>query len=370
MAWQDKFLIHFGPGPFSGITLREWFRILRENRFSVDSPHWLRAAAITLGSLQNSAIAGLEKAIYGRKIESAEVHPPLFVLGIWRSGTTHLHNLLARDDRFAYPNLYQVSYPHTFLLTERINARLIEFFLPNTRPFDNVTMGIQEPQEDESALCCLTGRSFLLSMAFPRRSEHYDRFLTLRQVSQSELVTWKSALMWFLRRLSFKHRRPLVLKSPGHTCRIKLLLELFPDAKFVHIHRNPYTVFQSSRHAVLKVSPWMALQRPDHNDLDERTIRQYKEVYDVFFEERDLIPDGHFHEVCFEELEQDPLGQVRRIYEALDLPDFAHVESRLREYMDSIAGYKKNVFSELTTDLRERIASEWRQCFGEWGYPI
>ncbi|MCH7688908.1 MAG: sulfotransferase, partial [Planctomycetes bacterium] len=106
MAWQDKFLIHFGPGPFSGITLREWFLILRENRFSVDSPHWLRAAAITLGSLQNSAIAGLEKAIYGRKIESAEVHPPLFVLGLWRSGTTHLHNLLSRDDRFAFPSIY------------------------------------------------------------------------------------------------------------------------------------------------------------------------------------------------------------------------------------------------------------------------
>ena len=210
----------------------------------------------------------------------------------------------------------------------------------------------------------------MLELAFPRRSEHYDRFLTLRQVSESELVQWKSALMWFVQKLSFKYGRPLVLKSPGHTCRIKLLRELFPDAKFVHIHRNPHTVFQSSIHAVLKVSPWWALQRPDHSDLDDRTIRQCKEVYDVFFEERELIPEGHYHEVCFEELEKDPVGQVRDIYEALDLPDFAHVESRLREYVDSIAGYKKNVFPEIAADLRERIAKEWRRCFDEWGYPM
>src|SRR5207244_7988419 len=80
----------------------------------------------------------------------------------------------------------------------------------------------------------------------------------------------------------FLYGQPLVLKSSGHTCRIRLLLELFPDAKFVHIHRNPYAVFQSTRRTVLKVSPWSVLQRPDHSDLDDRTIRQYKEVYDVF----------------------------------------------------------------------------------------
>ena len=163
--------------------------------------------------------------------------------------------------------------------------------------------------------------------------------------------------------------RRLVLKSPPHTCRIRLLLELFPDAKFVHIHRNPYTVFQSSLHTIRRTLRLASLQRSDHVDWETRTLRVYREMYERFFEERALIPDGHFHEVCFEDIEKDPIGQVRNIYEALDLPDFAHVESRLQEYVDSTVGYKKNEFPELTADLRDRIASEWRRYFDEWRYP-
>ena len=47
------------------------------------------------------------------------------------------------------------------------------------RPQDNVRMGMDEPQEDEFALNCLTQMSFVLSWTFPRRAAHYDRFLTL-----------------------------------------------------------------------------------------------------------------------------------------------------------------------------------------------
>jgi hypothetical protein len=177
-------------------------------------------------------------------------------------------------------------------------------------------------------------------------------------------------LQWFVRKLSFKYRRPLVLKSPGHTCRIRLLLDLFPDARFVHIHRNPYAVFQSSLHTVRKVTPWSALQRPDYSNLEDRTIRQYKEVYDAFFEERGLIPKGRLHELSFEELETDPVGQLRKLYERLNLADFERVEPVLRQYLCSLSGYKKNAFPELSAELKERIAREWRRCFDEWNYPV
>jgi omega-hydroxy-beta-dihydromenaquinone-9 sulfotransferase len=141
---------------------------------------------------------------------------------------------------------------------------------------------------------------------------------------------------------SFKYGRPLVLKSPGHTCRISLLLELFAEAKFVPIHRNPYDVFRSTQHMVCTVTPWWALQRPNYGDLEERTLRQYREVYDAFFAERALIPKGHFHEIGFEALEADTIGQVRRLYQALDFPDFGHAEPALRRYLGSLARYKKN----------------------------
>jgi hypothetical protein len=370
MSWREALLTTIGPGAFSGITLGDWLRVLRANRFAVDLPYWGRAAAITLSSVANTLLRWQENLRFGRRARAANVAPPLFVLGIWRSGTTHLHNLLARDDRFAYPNFYQANHPHTFLSTERPLARVVDMLLPETRPLDSVKLGAWEPQEDEFALCCLTGRSFYLSLAFPRRAEHYDRYLTFRQAGASEVGEWKAALTWFVQKLSLKYGRPLVLKSPGHTCRVRMLLDLFPEAKFVHIHRDPFTVFQSSKHMMRKAWPWWTLQRPDEGGLDERIIRQYKEVFEVFFEERGLIPHRHFHELSFDELEKDPIGQIRELYQRLELPDFEHVELVLREYLHSLSGYRKNTFPELSPELRERIAAEWRRCFDEWGYPV
>ena len=143
-------------------------------------PYWGRAAAITLGSISNTLVAAWENWHYGQKVRKTRPAPPLFVLGIWRSGTTHLHNLLAQDRRFAYPNTYQTSFPHTFLITENISAKIMGAFLPRTRPMDNVAFGFAEPQEDEFALCCHTGRAVPMAWAFPRRAEHYARYLRQR----------------------------------------------------------------------------------------------------------------------------------------------------------------------------------------------
>jgi omega-hydroxy-beta-dihydromenaquinone-9 sulfotransferase len=146
MSRSETFLTRVGPGVLSGITLGRWLRVLHENRFSVDLPYWGRAATITAGSIQNSLHAWWENLIYGERARGAKIEPPLFILGIWRSGTTHLHNLFARDDRFAYANNYQVSFPRTFLTMEKSHAKFIGRFMPKYRPQDNVKIGVGEPQ--------------------------------------------------------------------------------------------------------------------------------------------------------------------------------------------------------------------------------
>jgi hypothetical protein len=115
--------------------------------------------------------------------------------------------------------------------------------------------------------------------------------------------------------------------------------------------------------------PYWSLQRADA-DLIDQTIRQYKTVYDAFFAQRGLIPANQFAEIRFEDLERDPLNQMRQAYAALNLPDFAHVEPALRQYLDSLAGYQKNVHGELSAALRERIGRECRRCFDEWRYAV
>ncbi len=119
-----------------------------------------------------------------------------------------------------------------------------------------------------------------------------------------------------------RYDRPLILKSPPHTARIRLLLELFPDARFVHIHRHPYVVFRSTRHLIRAVQPVFRLQEGPVPDGDDRILSVYTELYDAFFEERGLIPEGRFCEVAFDDLERDPVGVVGSIYESLGLPGF------------------------------------------------
>jgi hypothetical protein len=325
---------------------------------------------ITLGSFQNSLLAGWENLAFGRRVRAATIHPPLFILGIWRSGTTLLHNLLAQDDRFAFPNVYQTAYPKTFLSTEAINSRILGFFAPQRRPQDGIALGMRETSEEEFAICGLTGRSFVMGWVFPRRAEQSHRYLTFRGASNEEVTEFKAALTKFVRKLSFKYGRPLILKSPGHTGRIRLLLELFPDARFVHIHRNPYEIFQSTRHTYERVLPWVKLQCPDDTRIDDQILRNYRDVYSAFFEERSLIAPDRFHELSFAALEADPVSQVRAIYQGLGLPDFDYVEPQLQRYVRSLTGYRRNRLPELSAPERTRIATEWRRCFAEWGYPV
>lgn len=370
MAWRDTFLRYFGPGLLGGITAGDWVKRLRDNHFAVAPSCLNRVMAITLHSLQNSVYRRFEQWRYGPKLKDVVVQSPLFLLGHWHHGTTHLHNLMTVDERFAFANNYQALFPHSFLSTEASASRLMGFFMPKRRPMDNVEWNLQSPQEDEFALCIASGKSPCMGWVFPQRQEHYDRYLTFQGVSKEEVVCWQEALLLFMKKLTWKYGRPLVLKSPPHTCRIRLLLEMFPHAKFIHIQRNPYPVFPSSKWTFQVNYEMHRLQhsRPDH--MDEWVLRQYRTMYESFFEERKLIPPENLVEVRFEQLEEDPLGELRRLYADLGLPDFGLVEPAIQRYVDSIAGYKKNTFPELSPTLRNRIAHDWQHCFEEWGYPV
>lgn len=361
-----NFVKHCAPGGMNGCTFGDWLRILRANRCAIPPRYWPRAALTTGNCLITSGWAAIERMRFSRQLAETQVAPPLFVLGIWRSGTTHLHNLLSKDSRFAFPNTFQVFFPHIFLSTEHISSRFMQAFMPATRPMDNVRYGVAEPQEDEFALAA-SGLSMMLEwLAFPRAEGLYRKYLTFKDASTEDMDRWKSAWMTFLRKLTLKYDKPLVLKSPAHTGRIQTLLELFPEARFVCIHRHPYAVFQSSMHTWRAVAPWWAFQKTAIDD--EMVIGDYAEVFDAFFEQRDLIPADQYCEVAFDDLEQNPVDELRRIYAELDLPEFAAAEPAVREYVESLSGYRRNKFQELPEGIREQLRARWRQCFVQWEY--
>jgi hypothetical protein len=369
MNWRERLLGRFGPGMLSGVTTRDWARLLRGG-FSIDPSCLPRALSITLQSLKNSMMARVERRQFESRINHIVLQPPIFILGHWRAGTTHLHQLIAQDSRFACPNLYQVSFPHTFLSTEERDSPGIARFLPKHRPMDNMEWNLASPGEDEIALCGITLKSPYMATIFPRQADRFANYLTFRHAHPDEIAQWRAALLLFLNKLQWRYGRPLVLKSPPHTARVRLLLEMFPKAKFVHIHRDPYVVFQSNRNLVQKLINLQTLQRPPTDGLDDGIIACWQEMYDAFFEDRPLIPPGQFHEMAFKQLERDPIGEIRTMYEALDLPEFGVVEPVLQKYADSLTGYKKNKYPELPPALRKRIGTAWKRCFEEWGYAI
>ena len=74
-------------------------------------------------------------------------------------------------------------------------------------------------------------------------------------------------------------------------------------------------------------------------------------MYDAYFEQRGLIPEGRLCEVGYEDLERDPVGVVGSVYEALGLPGFEDLRPRLETYLGSIAGYRKNRHADLPEPL-------------------
>ena len=368
MSWREQLLLGVGAGYLSGVTLGDWWRLLRQNRFAVAPACLLRAASITAQSIPNSIYRLYEERRYARRLGRVNIHPPLFVLGFFRHGTTHLHNLLSIDPRFAWPNMYQANFPHTFLTTEAMSARIAGFLVPKVRPQDNVRLGMDVPYEDEIAMVSATGLSPYLSFVFPRQSSHYLRYFTFQDVPQDEVRRWQQALRCFLRKLTLKYDKPLVLKSPPHTARVRLLLEMFPDARFVHICRHPYDVFPSAVNTIMTALRWFRLQRADAADVAEEVIRNYRVIYQGYFAERALIPKGHLHELSFEDLEREPVAEMRRLYASLHLPPFALVEPDLARYLESLTAYRKNDYPRPPADVRARLRGEWQQCFAEWGY--
>ncbi|QQL45396.1 sulfotransferase family protein [Sulfuriroseicoccus oceanibius] len=354
----------------NGLTAKMWWRLLLENRFAVSPAYWHRAAMVSGLSVMNSLAARKERRLFGEAVEATEItQPPVFIIGHWRSGTTHLHNLMAQDDDgFAFPNTYQVVNPETFLVTEEVNTKRFARLLPEKRLMDNMELSFQSPQEDEFAPCLTTLLSPYLGICFPRNFEHYERYLTFDGVAEHEIAHWQESMRRFVKKLTLKYQRPILLKTPAHTARIRLLLETFPGARFVHIHRNPYDVFQSTLHYYDTAVWYSYLQKPDRSQVRDIIINRYRALYEAYDAQVGMIPEGRFLEVAYADLERDPIGVMQGIYESLGLDGFETAEPKMRRYLDTLKGYKKNRYTGLDEADRARVAAAWGRNLERWGY--
>lgn len=356
----------------TGIRLSDWWRVLAGAGFGVSPAYLHRAIWVMAWAVPSSAIGAVEDARYGRRIARQPVEPePIFILGHWRSGTTHLHNLLGRDPNHTVPTIYQVVFPGTFLLTGRVVPRLARGLLADTRGYDNVFQGWDEAAEDEIALAKLTGLSPYLAFMFPGRAARYERYLDFLEATEAERETWKRALRGFLAKVQLQSGgRRVVVKSCTHTARIRLLLDLFPGARFLFIHRNPFEVAASTIHMRSHTDWENVFQVPDASFVAgraEQVALVGRRVFERYLEDRALIPAGNLIEVAYDELVADPLAVLRRVYRGFGLPDAERYEAGIRPYLDGLRDYRRNVL-DIDDALVSLVLDHWGAVFDAFGY--
>jgi hypothetical protein len=359
----------WSPRLWHGADLLAWLRLLVRNNVAVDPPYWHIAAVATAASLMNSTLGLLSDAAYGGLIERTPIREaPLFIVGHWRTGTTLLHELLILDPRHTFANYYQCFSPHHFVLTERIFPRLFWFLMPSRRPMDNMAAGWDKPQEDEFALAALGQPSPYLTIAFPNHPPQDQEAFDLERLPPRARAAWKRAFLHFLRALTFKDRRRLVLKSPTHSFRIKTLLELFPDARFVHIVRDPHVVFPSAVNLWKSLYRNHGLQTPTFAGLEDHVFKTFNNLYAKLEEGKQRVTPDRFYELRYEDLIADPEGQMGLLYDRLGLGGFDAVLPRIRQYLHDHAGYQTNRYPSLTPELRAEITRRWGPVIERYGY--
>lgn len=358
------------PRFWHGLRMGDWWRLAKKNRFRFAPTQYGTATTITSFAAFNSTFAALQRLTHGRRIGLMRPKlSPLFVLGHWRSGTTMLHEMLIRDPRNSYPNTYDCFAPHHCLVTHMWIRPMIGWMLPKKRPMDNVAAGWSCPQEDEFALCSLGVPSPYLCWAFPKHGPVNREYLTLDQLTSEQREAWKQALQTFVATISVKDDRRLVMKSPPHTARVRTLLEAFPSAKFLHIVRDPLTLYPSTMRLWKSLSDAQSLQgfQAEYDWIEPYVLDNLVEMYEAFERDRPLIAPGHLAEVRYEELVADPVGELRRVYDELDLGGFDQIEPHLTDYLGDNRDYKTNRY-DLGPDVEARVRERWAPYFKRYGY--
>ena len=353
---------------WDGMVLSVWLRFVLPRCGRIHPLRVPMAVIVTFVATINSVLHFVQQLFYGRALAATRIEePPIFIIGHWRSGTTLLHELLVLDDRFAFPTTYECFAPNHFLISSWLLPKLIGILLPAKRPMDDMSVSFDHPQEDEFALMSLGAPSPMLRLGFPNDPPPYMELLEMEGVAEEDLRRWKEVIVTFVRTQTYAKRKPLVLKSPPHTGRIGVLAELFPEARFIHIVRDPFSLFASTRRLWCALDEIQGFQRPTHEHLDDFVWAAFERMYQGFERQRPAIDESRICDVRYEDLVKDPVGEVAQIYDKLNLGHFERVRDKIRAYMKEKKEYQPNRH-QLEPEIRDAICRRWAAYMEKYGY--
>ena len=325
--------------------------------------------ALAVSLLKAPASLAEHAVVAARRRGAGMREAPVFILGHWRSGTTHLYNVMSKAPHWGFVSPFATALPWDFLLTGRLLRPLLTRALPAHRFIDNIPVRPDSPQEDEIGLANMTLLSFYHALYFPKAfAEIFNAGVFFDGVAPAAIESWTRRLRYYYDKLQIgSSGARLLIKNPVYTARIALLRRIWPDAKFIHIHRNPYQVFISMRNFYKSLFAEFALERYDHIDIDAVILDTYMRMMERFARDAVDIPTGHFVELRYEELQNTPEAALARIYDALGLPGFEAAKGAFSRYLGSVEGYQKNSYV-YPSEARERVGERLKPFIERWSY--
>lgn len=330
----------------------------------------LPAAAIAGAALGRWPFSVVERlAIEARLPQLDQIDPPVFILGHWRSGTTHLYNVMCKSGDWSFVPPLATGLPWDMFGIGRVFRSLLERALPEHRYIDNIPVTPDSPQEDEIALANMTDLSFYHGIYFPKAFDVFlRRGVFFDGCDDRDIESWRRRFIYLMRKLvKLQDGRRLLIKNPVYTARLAMLREMFPAAKFIHIERNPYDVFQSMRNFYRKLFSEFALQAFDHIDIDETVFSVYERMMDQLAFDAAGLGAPNYIELKYEDLDRDGIGSLEKIYSSLDLPGFDAARKRFSVYLASVQKFEKNRFDYSPEDAK-KVESRLGRFIERGGY--
>lgn len=270
-------------------------------------------------------------------ILEVEIRKPVFVVGLPRTGSTILHDLLARDPDSRVPMTWETQYMSppaeaaTFDTDPRI-ARCEAHFEQTSRALIPEFQAIHEMGALLAQECLMLNAFDFKSVIFANqfRIPSYEQWVeTSDQVS---LYRSHKRLLQYMQWRNPKQR--WVLKSTGHLFGLPALYEVYPDAQVIMTHRDPLKLI-ASHCSLVAMACSMGSDQVDRNEIGEMWSVSWERAMRNGVEFRRTRPEAAtIFDMHFAELARDPIAMVRRIYAHFDLPLPAATEVRMREFID------------------------------------